>query len=124
MSRKPSSDALWFTRFNKADPRGFRKWPAVTYCRSSPRSFRPSGVGCTFDAMTAHRLVYTGSYTSDTGGEGPGLDTLWLDPSTGLLTTATGLPAVAISGPSFLAAHPGGRVVYSTHEREDGAVSA
>jgi 6-phosphogluconolactonase (cycloisomerase 2 family) len=72
----------------------------------------------------ARHLVHTGSYTSDTGGEGLGLDTLWLDPSTGLLSAVTGLPAVATSGPSFLAAHPGGRVVYSTNEREDGEVSA
>jgi 6-phosphogluconolactonase (cycloisomerase 2 family) len=75
-------------------------------------------------AASARRLVHTGSYTSDTGGEGHGLDTLWLDPSTGLLTADTGLPSVPTRGPSFLAAHPGGRVVYSTNEREDGEVSA
>ena len=83
--------------------------------------------------MTAHPaptgpstgvLVHTGSYTPDTGGEGTGLAALRFDPDTGALTVDATLPEVPVSGPSFLVAHPSGRVVYSTNESESGTVSA
>ncbi|QMU69117.1 lactonase family protein [Streptacidiphilus sp. P02-A3a] len=73
---------------------------------------------------TSGKIVHTGSYTPDTGGEGIGLAALRLDPASGVLTDDTGLPDVPVSGPSFLVAHPSGNVVYSTNEAEAGAVSA
>jgi len=69
-------------------------------------------------------LVHTGSYTPNTGGKGIGLAALRLDPVTGALTDGTGLPELSVSGPSFLAAHPSGHVLYSTNEAEAGTVSA
>ncbi|MFC1439501.1 lactonase family protein [Streptacidiphilus sp. N1-10] len=83
--------------------------------------------------MTAHPaptgphpglLVHTGSYTPDTGGEAIGLAALRFDPETGTLTVDAALPEVPVSGPSFLVAHPSGRVVYSTNESVSGTVSA
>jgi 6-phosphogluconolactonase (cycloisomerase 2 family) len=74
--------------------------------------------------MPAHILVHAGSYTPDTGGDGTGLTALRLDVGTGSLTAEPGLPDVPVSGPSFLAAHPSGRVVYCTNEAESGTVSA
>ncbi|WP_042406083.1 lactonase family protein [Streptacidiphilus carbonis] len=69
-------------------------------------------------------LVHTGSYTPDTGGEGVGLAALRLDPETGGVAVDAALPAIPVSGASFLAAHPSGEVVYSTNESETGTVSA
>lgn len=66
-------------------------------------------------------LVLTGSYTSDTGGDGPGLAVLRFDPATGSLTAGVQAP---VSGASFLAAHPSLGVVYSTNETDPGTVSA
>ncbi|MPY64861.1 lactonase family protein [Streptomyces spongiae] len=68
--------------------------------------------------------VLTGSYTPDTGGEGTGLATLRLDPSTGGLSYDDEVPPLPVSGASFLAAHPTLDVVYSTNETDPGAVSA
>ncbi|MEY9839740.1 lactonase family protein [Streptacidiphilus sp. EB103A] len=69
-------------------------------------------------------LVHTGSYTPDTGGDGVGLAALRFDPESGRLTVDAALPEVAVSGPSFLVAHPSGKVVYSTNEAVAGTVSA
>jgi 6-phosphogluconolactonase (cycloisomerase 2 family) len=68
--------------------------------------------------------VLTGSYTPDTGGDGVGLATLRLDPSTGRLTYDSQVPALSVAGASFLAAHPSLHVVYSTNETDPGTVSA
>ncbi|MFI5675630.1 lactonase family protein [Streptomyces cellulosae] len=68
--------------------------------------------------------VLTGSYTPDSGGEGPGLAALRLDPTTGRLTYDDQVKPLPVSGASFLAAHPSLDVVYSTNETETGTVSA
>ncbi|KUO15563.1 lactonase family protein [Streptomyces dysideae] len=68
--------------------------------------------------------VLTGSYTPDTGGDGAGLATLRLDPSTGRPTYDSQVPALSVIGASFLAVHPSLGVVYSTNETDPGTVSA
>ncbi|MEU9173903.1 lactonase family protein [Streptomyces sp. NPDC048420] len=74
--------------------------------------------------MRTHSLtVLTGSYTQDSGGNGPGIAALRLDPTTGHLSYDEVEP-LPVSGASFLAAHPSLGVVYSTNEAETGTVSA
>ncbi|WP_406223966.1 lactonase family protein [Streptomyces canus] len=68
--------------------------------------------------------VLTGSYTTDSGGDGPGIAALLLDPATGRLAHDDEVKPLAVSGASFLAAHPSLDVVYSTNETETGTVSA
>ncbi|WP_405467854.1 lactonase family protein [Streptomyces canus] len=68
--------------------------------------------------------VLTGSYTTDSGGDGPGIAALLLDPATGRLAYDDEVKPLAVSGASFLAAHPSLDVVYSTNETETGTVSA
>lgn len=68
--------------------------------------------------------VLTGSYTPDSGGEGPGIAALRLDPSTGRVSDDDEVKPLPVSGASFLAAHPSLDVVYSTNETEAGTVSA
>ncbi|KOG34482.1 lactonase family protein [Streptomyces resistomycificus] len=68
--------------------------------------------------------VLTGSYTPDSGGEGPGIAALLLDPATGRTTYDDQVRPLPVSGASFLAAHPSLDVVYSTNEAETGTVSA
>ncbi|MGY1496996.1 lactonase family protein [Streptomyces sp. QTS52] len=68
--------------------------------------------------------VLTGSYTPDSGGEGPGIAAVHLDPGTGRLTYDDEVKPLPVSGASFLAAHPSLDVVYSTNEGETGTVSA
>ncbi|MFC8520254.1 lactonase family protein [Streptomyces sp. NPDC057257] len=69
-------------------------------------------------------LVLTGSYMKDTGGQGAGLTAVRLDPKTGALRPDPRLPAVPVTGASYLAAHPSSAVVYSTDETDPGAVRA
>ncbi|MET9819749.1 MULTISPECIES: lactonase family protein [unclassified Streptomyces] len=68
--------------------------------------------------------VLTGSYTPDSGGEGPGVAALRLDPTTGRPTYDEEVKPLPVTGASFLAAHPSLDVVYSTNETEAGTVSA
>ncbi|WP_328778093.1 lactonase family protein [Streptomyces canus] len=68
--------------------------------------------------------VLTGSYTTDSGGDGPGIAALLLDPATGRLAYDDEVKPLPVSGASFLAAHPSLDVVYSTNETETGTVSA
>ncbi|ULR48294.1 lactonase family protein [Streptomyces deccanensis] len=68
--------------------------------------------------------LLTGSYTPDSGGEGPGIAALLLDPTTGRTTYDEEVKPLHVSGASFLAAHPTLDVVYSTNETEAGTVSA
>ncbi|WP_425246783.1 lactonase family protein [Streptomyces sp. NEAU-NA10] len=75
-------------------------------------------------ASTTAVHVLTGSYTPDTGGEGTGLAALRLDPSSGELSYDSEVPALSVSGASFLASHPSLDVVYSTNETDPGTVSA
>lgn len=69
--------------------------------------------------------VYVGTYTS---GESKGIYRLELDLATGALTSAG--PPTETTNPSFLAFHPGGRVLYAVNETgesprdEGGGVSA
>ncbi|MEU6224900.1 lactonase family protein [Streptomyces sp. NPDC047042] len=74
-------------------------------------------------SLTGAISVLTGSHTPDTGGDGPGLAALRLDPTTGHLSY-DGVEPLPVSGASFLAAHPSLGVVYSTNETETGTVSA
>lgn len=66
----------------------------------------------------------TGSYTPDSGGDGPGIAALLLDPATGRMTYDDQVKPLPVSGASFLAAHPSLDVVYSTNETGAGTVSA
>ncbi|MDQ0766923.1 lactonase family protein [Streptomyces canus] len=68
--------------------------------------------------------VLTGSYTTDSGGDGPGIAALLLDPATGRMAYDDEVKPLPVSGASFLAAHPSLDVVYSTNETETGTVSA
>ncbi|BBC29524.1 uncharacterized protein SGFS_008180 [Streptomyces graminofaciens] len=68
--------------------------------------------------------LLTGSYTPDSGGDGPGVAALLLDPATGRTTYDDRVKPLPVSGASFLAAHPSLDVVYSTNETEAGTVSA
>ncbi|MEU1276116.1 lactonase family protein [Streptomyces sp. NPDC005799] len=68
--------------------------------------------------------VLTGSHTPDSGGDGPGVSALLLDPTTGHLAYDDEVKPLPVSGASFLAAHPSLDVVYSTNETEAGTVSA
>ncbi|MFJ1809586.1 MULTISPECIES: lactonase family protein [unclassified Streptomyces] len=74
-------------------------------------------------SLTGAIPVLTGSYTPDSGGTGPGIAALRLDPTTGRLSYDEVQP-LPVNGASFLAAHPSLGVVYSTNETETGTVSA
>ncbi|MCX5254885.1 lactonase family protein [Streptomyces canus] len=74
--------------------------------------------------LTGAIPVLTGSYTTDSGGDGPGIAALLLDPATGRLAYDDEVKPLPVSGASFLAAHPSLDVVYSTNETETGTVSA
>lgn len=74
-------------------------------------------------SLTGATSLLTGSYTPDSGGDGPGIATLRLDPATGHLAY-DGVDPLPVSGASFLTAHPSLAVVYSTNETEAGTVSA
>ena len=76
------------------------------------------------NASAGARTVLAGSYTPDSGGDGPGITALRLDPTTGHLTYDEGVKPLPVTGASFLAAHPSLDVVYSTNETEAGRVSA
>jgi 6-phosphogluconolactonase len=67
-------------------------------------------------------LVFVGSYTGESGGEGDGITLLRRDPATGDLTRA-GLAARTPS-PSFLARHPTLPVLYAVNELGLGTVTA
>ncbi|WP_327312074.1 DUF6805 domain-containing protein [Streptomyces sp. NBC_01235] len=56
-------------------------------------------------SLTGAIPVLTGSYTHDSGGNGPGIAALRLDPTTGHLSY-DGVAPLPVSGASFLAAHP------------------
>ncbi|QBI53119.1 lactonase family protein [Streptomonospora litoralis] len=73
--------------------------------------------------MTAPRLLWIGTYTPDSDPEaaGSGIHRAWLDPETGALSG--GEAASGASGPSFLAAHPRGGLLYAVGECEQGTVS-
>ncbi|MEU0894447.1 lactonase family protein [Streptomyces massasporeus] len=75
------------------------------------------------DSPTDATPVLTGSYTHDSGDDGPGIASLRLDPTTGQLSYDE-VETLPVSGASFLAAHPWHGVVYSTNETEAGTVSA
>ncbi|MFE2219286.1 lactonase family protein [Streptomyces canus] len=75
-------------------------------------------------SLTGAIPVLTGSYTTDSGGDGPGIAALLLDPATGRLVYDDEVKPLPVSGASFLAAHPSLDVVYSTNETETGTVSA
>ncbi|GAB1817326.1 lactonase family protein [Herbidospora sp. RD11066] len=64
--------------------------------------------------------VYIGGYTPDTGGAGTGVTVAARDASGAL----TEVRSVAISGPSFLAAHPSLPVLYAVGEADHGTITA
>ncbi|MDG9717307.1 lactonase family protein [Streptomyces sp. DH24] len=67
------------------------------------------------------RPLWIGTYTSaEGGGKGVGLATY--DTASGRITGTGTLSG--IGDPSYLAAHPDGRTLYTVNEREDGAVTA
>ncbi len=67
-------------------------------------------------------LLYIGSYTPETGGEGAGISAVRRDPATGRLDS---LGVVASTpSPSFLTWHPTLPVLYATNEADEGGVSA
>ncbi|KII00038.1 hypothetical protein LP52_03595 [Streptomonospora alba] len=74
--------------------------------------------------MSAPRLLWIGTYTpdSDPDAAGEGIHRAWLDPGTGALHG--GEAAARTTGPSFLAAHPQGGVVYAVNEVDRGRVEA
>ncbi|WP_030664773.1 lactonase family protein [Streptomyces cellulosae] len=74
-------------------------------------------------SLTGTIAVLTGSYTPDSGGDGPGVAALRLDPTTGHLSYDE-VETLPVSGASFLAAHPSLAVVYSMNESDTGTVSA
>ena len=61
----------------------------------------------------ADTLIWTGSYTADSGGNGMGIGAVLARPDGSL--EALG-PALACDSPSFLAVHPALPVVYAVHE--------
>lgn len=67
-------------------------------------------------------LLFVGSYTGDSGGEGEGIVRLRRDPGTGDLTEP--LLAARTPSPSFLARHPTLPVLYAVNELELGTVTA
>ncbi|MBB6170566.1 6-phosphogluconolactonase (cycloisomerase 2 family) [Nocardiopsis mwathae] len=69
------------------------------------------------------RALWIGTYTpgSDPGGAGEGIHLVWLDPATGALTG--GGVAARTDGPSFLARHPGGHLLYAVNERAEGGLT-
>ncbi|GAA3754026.1 6-phosphogluconolactonase (cycloisomerase 2 family) [Spinactinospora alkalitolerans] len=73
--------------------------------------------------MAERRLLWIGTYTpdSDPAGTGSGIHRVRLDLRTGELGDEG--VAARTSGPSFLAAHPGGRRVYAVNERAEGGVT-
>lgn len=70
--------------------------------------------------LEAGHLIAVGAYTAPDGA-GEGMSTWWLDADSGVLTRRSTL---AMASPSFLAWHPRLPVVYATHERATGALSA
>ncbi|GAA4891463.1 lactonase family protein [Streptomonospora salina] len=74
--------------------------------------------------MSAPRLLWIGTYTpgSDPEATGEGIHRAWLDPATGRLHG--GAAAARTAGPSFLAAHPRGGVLYAVNEVGRGTVEA
>jgi 6-phosphogluconolactonase (cycloisomerase 2 family) len=73
--------------------------------------------------MAERRRLWIGTYTahSDPAGGGSGVHEVHLDTATGGLTG--GAPAAPADGPSFLAAHPGGRLLFAVAEKPAGAVA-
>lgn len=68
------------------------------------------------------RAIYLGSFTSHTGGKGPGISLTHQDPDTGELSMV-GLVAEGAS-PAFLAWHPDGRHLYAVNEDTAAGVTA
>ncbi|MER6346932.1 lactonase family protein [Streptomyces sp. NPDC001595] len=82
---------------------------------------QPGSAGSASPAPSGPRPLYLGTYTSAEGG-GAGIGLASYDPATGRITgagTLTGVP-----DPSYLAAHPDGRVLYAVGERPEGTVTA
>lgn len=65
-------------------------------------------------------LVYVGSYTAVSGGNGAGLSTFRRDPDSGALTPAGEL---AMPSPSWLTWHPTAPVLYAANESADGTIT-
>ncbi|MGW0188886.1 lactonase family protein [Streptomyces sp. NPDC003362] len=97
-------------------PRGRPGTPGKESRRPSPSP--PASASA---SRSGPRPLYLGAYTSAEGG-GTGIAVASYDPATGRVSAAGTLTGVA--DPSYLAAHPNGRVVYAVSERADGAVTA
>ena len=65
------------------------------------------------DSFPAHDLIWTGSYTADSGGSGPGIGAVAAAEDGALRWLGV---AAAADSPSFLAAHPSLPVVYAVAE--------
>ncbi|WP_457972810.1 lactonase family protein [Arthrobacter sp. D1-17] len=63
--------------------------------------------------MENHPLIWTGSYTSDSGGHGAGIGAISATPDGTLIWRGT---AVKADSPSFLAVHPSLPLVYAVGE--------
>ncbi|ASU85104.1 hypothetical protein CDO52_21965 [Nocardiopsis gilva YIM 90087] len=73
--------------------------------------------------MAGQRALWIGTYTpdSDPAGAGAGIHRVWLDRATGALTD--GGVVARTAGPSFLAAHPRGDLIYAVNECAEGGLS-
>ncbi len=69
------------------------------------------GLGFTLPLMAEPSFLYVGTYT---GGKSEGIYAYRFDPATGVLTEL-GLAAKAVN-PTFLAVHPGGKLLYAANE--------
>jgi 6-phosphogluconolactonase len=67
------------------------------------------------------RLLCVGSYTVESGGNGPGITVFWQNPATGELTRGG---ALALPSPSWLEWHPRLPVLYAANELDAGTVTA
>lgn len=66
-------------------------------------------------------LIFVGSYTAASNGNGEGIATFWRDARTGELTPAGSLE---LDSPSWLALHPTLPVLYAVNETAEGAITA
>ncbi len=66
-------------------------------------------------------LIFVGSYTAASGGNGEGIGTYWRDRRTGELTPAGSL---ALDSPSWLTPHPTLPVLYAVNETAEGTITA
>ncbi|GAB3436253.1 lactonase family protein [Actinophytocola sediminis] len=64
-------------------------------------------------------MLYVGSYTAASGGNGTGITALRQDPS----GTLTPVAELAMTSPSWLTRHPSAPVLYAANESADGAIT-